>query len=339
MLSREMGYDAYFTMMHYDTMWRKQRREFHLHFNPTVVKRYHPVILDESVSFLKDILSDPSRYRERTKSYFTGVIIRATYGIKPKGNDDPLITQVDKTTVGFSIAGRKGSFLVDLIPALTYVPDWMPGTGWKRFAKYYREMSFLSRVTPFRLVQDLVEQGTATPCVVSRMIESLPAEGDPSYREAYTIAQDTSAVAYVAVLAGADTSFSGGMTFFLALAMHPEVQKRAQKEIDEVVGFGRLPDFNDRPQLVYVDALLKEIFRWHQALPIGVPHATSEDDVYDGYFIPKGTVVIGNTWHILHDPGLYDDPLTFIPERFIKDGMINKEVANPYSAAFGFGRR
>ena len=89
-------------------------------------------------------------------SYFTGVIIRATYGIKPKGNDDPLITQVDKTTVGFSIAGRKGSFLVDLIPALTYVPDWVPGTGWKKFAKYYREMSFLSRVTPFRLVQDLV---------------------------------------------------------------------------------------------------------------------------------------------------------------------------------------
>ena len=55
----------------------------------------------------------------------------------------------------------------------------------------------------------------------------------------------------------------------LTLAMHPEVQQRAQKEIDEVVGFGRLPDFNDRPKLVYIDALLKEIFRWHQALPIG----------------------------------------------------------------------
>ncbi|RXW15746.1 hypothetical protein EST38_g10108 [Candolleomyces aberdarensis] len=238
--------------------------------------------------------------------------------------------------MGFSIAGRTGSFLVDLIPALTYVPDWVPGTGWKKFAKYYRDMSLMSRVTPFKLVRDLMEQETATPCVVSRMIEKLPDETDPDYAEAYTVAQDTSAVAYVA---GSDTSFGGGMTFFLMLAMNPEVQKRAQKEIDEVVGFGRLPDFSDKPQLVYLDALLKEVFRWHQTLPLGVPHATTQDDVYDGYFIPKGTVVIGNALHILHDPELYPDPYKFDPDRYIKDGKINKEVANPYSAAFGFGRR
>jgi cytochrome P450 len=60
------------------------------------------------------------------------------------------------------------------------------------------------------------------------------------------------------------------MIFFLTLAMHPEAQKRAQQEIDEVVGFGRLPDFNDRPQLVYVEALIKEIFRYHQTLPLGI---------------------------------------------------------------------
>ncbi|KAJ2917333.1 hypothetical protein MD484_g3041, partial [Candolleomyces efflorescens] len=336
MLSGEMGYDAYFTLMHYDTMWRKQRREFHQHFNPTVVKRYHPIILDERNSFLRDLLSSPETFRRRTKSFFTGVILRTTYGIKPKGNDDPLITQVNETTVGFSLAGRKGSFLVDLIPSLTYVPDWVPGTGWKKFAKYYREMSLLSRVEPFKHVQTMVEQGTATPSVASRMIENLPPESDPRYTEAYTIAQDTTGVAYVA---GADTSFGGGIVFFLTLAMHPEVQERAQKEIDEVVGLGRLPDFNDRERLVYVDALLKEIFRWHQALPIGVPHATSEDDVYNGHFIPKGTVVIGNAWHILHDPELYQNPFIFDPERFIKDGKINKEVANPFSAAFGFGRR
>ncbi|KAJ2936604.1 hypothetical protein H1R20_g494, partial [Candolleomyces eurysporus] len=290
MLCGEMGYDAYFSIMHYSPMWRRQRREFHLHFNPTVVNRYHPVMLDERISFLKDILSNPSEYRERSKSYFTGVIIRTIYGIKPKGNDDPLITQPNETTMGFSIAGRTGSFLIDLIPALTYVPEWMPGTGWKKIAKYYRDMSLMSRVAPFKLVRDLM-------------------------------------------------SFGGGMIFFLTLAMHPEVQKRAQKEIDEVVGFGRLPDFSDKPQLIYLDALLKEVFRWHQTLPLGVPHATSEDDVYDGYFIPKGTVVIGNALHILHDPELYPDPYKFDPERFIKDGKINKEVANPYSAAFGFGRR
>jgi cytochrome P450 len=96
--------------------------------------------------------------------------------------------------------------------------------------------------------------------------------------------------------------------------MYPEVQKRAQKEIDEVVGFGRLPDFNDRPQLVYLEALIMELLRWHQPAPfglsnfpwpdstrlihhVGIAHSASEDDVYEGYFIPKGTVVIGNIWY------------------------------------------
>ena len=59
------------------------------------------------------------------------------------------------------------------------------------------------------------------------------------------------------------------MIFFLTMALNPEAQKCAQKEIEEVVGFERLPDFNDRPQLVYVDALLREIIRWQQSLPIG----------------------------------------------------------------------
>ena len=71
-----MGYDAYFSMMHYNAMWRKQRREFHLHFNPTVVNRYHPVILDERVAFLKDILADPSAYRERSKRWVNPVDLR-----------------------------------------------------------------------------------------------------------------------------------------------------------------------------------------------------------------------------------------------------------------------
>jgi cytochrome P450 len=111
------------------------------------------------------------------------------------------------------------------------------------------------------------------------------------------------------------------MTFILLMAMHPEVQKRAQAEIDRVVGTGRLPTFEDRHHLLYVHAVLRELFRWHQLAPLGanpssvfllcccqlrfggnyfdilgVPHATTANDVYDGYFIPKGTIVIGNIW-------------------------------------------
>ena len=97
------------------------------------------------------------------------------------------------------------------------------------------------------------------------------------------------------------------------MAMYPEVLRKAQAEIDAVVGINRLPDFNDRPYLPYVNAIIKETMRWQLVLPLskrflnvlllrllimaGATHMATEDDEYDGYFIPKGTVVIGASWY------------------------------------------
>ncbi len=66
------------------------------------------------------------------------------------------------------------------------------------------------------------------------------------------------------------------------MAMYPDVQKRAQEEIDRVVGTGRMPTFEDREQLPYVDAILKEALRWQPPVPLGVPHRVIEDDTYNG---------------------------------------------------------
>jgi cytochrome P450 len=80
------------------------------------------------------------------------------------------------------------------------------------------------------------------------------------------------------------------------LLLYPDVQKRAHAEIDRVIGRARLPAFSDRPDLAYIDGICKELLRWRLVLPLGVAHATTEDDVYGGYFIPKGTTVLPNTW-------------------------------------------
>ena len=87
--------------------------------------------------------------------------------------------------------------------------------------------------------------------------------------------------------------------FFLAMAQFPEAQKKAQAELDAVVGSHRLPDFSDESALPYVCALVKECLRWHAVLPLAVPHRLIEDDIYRGYHIPKGTVVIPNIWWVL----------------------------------------
>ena len=95
------------------------------------------------------------------------------------------------------------------------------------------------------------------------------------------------------------------------MALYPEVQKKAQAEIDSVVGQNRLPDFHDRPSLPYINAIVKESSRWNLVLPFGrlfliiitiltnfeaLPHMSTTDDEYNGFFIPKGTIMLGNAW-------------------------------------------
>lgn len=95
---------------------------------------------------------------------------------------------------------------------------------------------------------------------------------------------------------GADTTVSAVHTFFLAMTLYPDVQAKAQAEIDAVVGRDRLPTLADRPHLPYITALMNEVLRWSPVAPLAIPHATMQDDVYQGYLIPKGSLVIPNVW-------------------------------------------
>jgi len=127
-------------------------------------------------------------------------------------------------------------------------------------------------------------------------------------------------------------------SFFLALTMHPEVVRKAQAEIDAVVGKDRLPTFMDRPHLPYINALTMEVFRWNSVVPTSVPHRVMQDDIHEGYLIPKGSLVIPNIWKFAHDPRTYAKPFEFNPERFIatKDHTPERD---PRELCFGFGRR
>lgn len=76
------------------------------------------------------------------------------------------------------------------------------------------------------------------------------------------------------------------------MAMYPEVQMKAQAELDRVVGSSRLPDFNDLASLTYIKAVMMETLRWIPTTPLGIAHCLTADDEYNGYHIPKGTIVI-----------------------------------------------
>ena len=81
------------------------------------------------------------------------------------------------------------------------------------------------------------------------------------------------------------------------MSLHPSIQEKVHAELDTVVGPNRLPDFSDRQALVYLNAVIKEAMRWMPSAPLGLTHCTREDDIVNGYFIPAGTVLLGNIWY------------------------------------------
>lgn len=80
------------------------------------------------------------------------------------------------------------------------------------------------------------------------------------------------------------------------MSLHPEVQRKAREEIDRVIGSSRLPTYDDRDQLPYIQAVVTEAWRWHPVAPMGAPHVASVDNVINGYSIPKGAIILPNLW-------------------------------------------
>ncbi|KAF9442470.1 cytochrome P450, partial [Macrolepiota fuliginosa MF-IS2] len=154
------------------------------------------------------------------------------------------------------------------------------------------------------------------------------------YHTQHKITKQVAAQIYAAA---SETTSTAIMTFILAMLLYPDVQRKAQQELDSIIGSDRLPDFSDKPSLPYLSAILKEVLRWNPIAPMGVPHLTTDEDVYEGYHIPKGCTIVANAYAMLHDENVFPNPTEFRPERFIKNG---NDLPDPESVAtFGFGRR
>jgi len=130
----------------------------------------------------------------------------------------------------------------------------------------------------------------------------------------------------------------------LAMVAFPDVQRRAQAELDAVVGRARLPTFADAPYLPYMRAIVRETLRWRPALMLGLPHVATEEDWYGDAFIPKGAMCMANIWHCNHDRTVYgDDADEFRPERYLdENGELTTGPTNANQDGhftYGFGRR
>ncbi|KAH8987301.1 cytochrome P450 [Lactarius akahatsu] len=313
----------------YGHKWRVERRIIDQNFRPSISVTHRPIQTVKTHAFLRQVLRCPEKTIEYLKHYTSAVVMSLTYGYDVKESGDHYVAIAEELLTLTSESTLSGALLVNDFPALKHLPDWFPGTGFKRRARHGMRLIDEMVNAPFNMVKEDLLKGTSKHSLVHDNLDGCRGN------EAETALKNAAASVYGA---GVETTISALSSFLLALLLYPDVQTRAQAEIDQVIGRSRLPTFSDRPNLPYVDAICKELLRWRLVLPLGVAHATTEDDVYKGFFIPKGTTVIANTWAILHDAEAYPEPEEFKPERFLtEDGKVRDDPLLVY--AFGFGCR
>ncbi|KAF8999394.1 cytochrome P450 [Cyathus striatus] len=329
-----MGWGFQFSVMPYGEKWRDRRRLFQRHFPLVRHDHYRPVLMRFVRTLQLGLLESPDDFFEHVVHMSGGFALALGYGIKIEHINDPYI-QFSRDTLGEGLrAGVPGKYLVDTIPLLKHVPEWMPGAGFKRKAKILYKGSQEFRNGPFREGQKELAAGTGTPSFLSMAMEELPEYKDQE--RALDAIKDVASMFYSG---GSDTSVSAVYTFILMMARLPEIQRKVRQEIDSVVGDQHLPSFEDEINLPYLSAVLMEVLRWHPPIPMGIPHFLDEDDTYKGYYMPKGSTVVGNCWAMSRNENDYPDPYTFNPDRFLKNGELDRSIRDPGTIVFGFGRR
>ncbi|KAG5349488.1 hypothetical protein C0989_003480, partial [Termitomyces sp. Mn162] len=283
-------------LMSYGDRFRRFRRLFHdIIGSKTSIQQFYYIEHVETHQFLRRVLANPVDLAQHIRHTAGAIITRITYGYQVKENGDPYVELADKVMSQFSDSATPGHYMVDILPQLRHVPAWFPGAGFKRKAKEWADTLLRAVEQPLDFVKHEMATGIAPVSFVSNLLAHQDVDGEKE--------SDIKWSATVSAI----------HSFFLAMALNPDVMRKAQAEIDSVTGGDRLPTLEDRQHLPYIDALTKEVLRWN---------------IIDWLLVRR----------ILHDPEVYANPHSFYPERFIAIGDRPAEP-DPRAVSFGFGRR
>ncbi|KAA1476674.1 cytochrome P450, partial [Dentipellis sp. KUC8613] len=329
-----MGWDFNTGLLPYSEKWRARRRLLHQTLHAAAAQEYRPMQREKVHELLYKLHRDPENFEAHISSLGSSVAIAVAYG-DVGGKQDDFIRPAREAIDTLSLMGTPHSVIVNSLPILRHFPGWLPGFGFQVLAQECRKLTADMQNVPWTFVEQAMTDKTATPSMALKILQDL--DGTDAGPDLVQAAKDACAVTFASMYPGADTTVSAMATAVLGLLLHPEVQHRAQQEIDQVIGGHRLPTYEDRNSLPYVEAIYREALRWYPVAPLSVARAAFEDDIYGDYFIPKGTSLLANVWAMTRNAEEYPEPESFKPERFLlPNGTLNDDDMR---YVFGFGRR
>ncbi|KAJ7108383.1 cytochrome P450 [Mycena crocata] len=344
-----LGWTHILSFMRYDKLYVKHRQAHQSFLSRQNVAELRPMQTDEARRLVSGMIdSPPEKYAfllSRCYSWLnhlhvslichrfstsTTTQIMAGHQIISEG--DPYLRLSKMVYEAFARTGPPGGSAIDLFPILRYFPSWFPGAYYAGVAREWKPaVRELYYNAPLETVQRQRESGNALPSFILSHLEKID-NGTPLFD-----VEELKGAGATIFSAGEATTWSGLTFFILAMVLHPEYQARAQKEIDSITGRSRLPEFGDRDSLPLV-----VVGNLHHVLAIltittGLPHRSTEDDIYLGMHIPKGSLVFANIRGMSLDENIYKNAASFLPERFLPPPAGNGEPH--FSSVFGFGRR
>jgi cytochrome P450 len=322
--------DMRLSLLPYNDVLKRQRAAFASMLQPRAIGGYEELQHQESLRLLVDLAKTPENYYHHVQRFPASLVFKLTFA-QPLNDDGKDLATAISIFVGFVKDITPGAHLVDTFPMLDLLPDFL--SPWRAEAKrkHERELELYGRLSED--VKARMQKEPELECFAARLWDQQAKLGIPD-EELYYIAGS-------AFVAGTDTSSLTLLWFIMAMALYPATMKKAQKEIDSIFQADTLPGFSAMKSLPYCAALIKEMIRWGPAAPLSLPHYTDADDVYKGYKIRKGTMVISSIWNMHHNEDEFPNSYEFDPERY-----MSKELGPDTSASmteghygFGFGRR
>ncbi|KAJ7135500.1 cytochrome P450 [Mycena crocata] len=319
-----------FQLSSLDARFPKYRKMLHSGLNRRATQNYRPTQEHQLKVLLKGLVDNPDRFLVSTKTFVASIALKISYGYDVSADDDYFVNLIDEGSRVMTSIGQP-YFYVEAFPFLRFLPSWFPLAQFKRAISKSKKVLDAIEIVPFEWAKAKIESGSYSESFFSQYFCS--DEGHGVDGEEKDILKWTAGSIYAG---GAHTTTSAIASFFLLMSLHPDIQKQAQAEIDQVVGRdARLLTVDDQKSLPYVTAVLKEILRWAPVAPLGLKHRVTKDDVYDGHLIPEGTIVIANIWAITHDSEIYPQPAVFDPTRHLGENP----QPDPFDFVFGYGRR